>query len=97
VSEFEQLRNEAVQRLGEALGLPPAELGKEVDAAERHVAKLRDHLIQLRREGKLHGRSELDKVNGALSLIVGVEYPVGGIQRKALEQASEALKQVAVV
>jgi hypothetical protein len=39
-------------------------------------------------------RAALDKVNAALSLIVGVEYPVEGIRRKALEQARDTLRQV---
>ena len=93
------LCRDAIARLDDALGLPPAQLGQEVDIAEREVARLRDRLIhQVRQEAATDAaarrRAALDKVNAALSLIVGVEYPAAGIQRTALEQARDTLRQV---
>jgi hypothetical protein len=35
-------------------------------------------------------------VNGVLSLIVGIEYPTSGIQRSAIEEARDALKNILV-
>lgn len=36
----------------------------------------------------------LERLNVALSLVVGVEYPAAGIQRSSLEQAHETLGQI---
>lgn len=96
----DELCRDSVAHLNDALGVSPAQLGQEVDIAERDVARLRDRLIdQLRRqeggpEAVGRRRATLDKVNAALSLIVGVEYPAAGIQRTALEQARDTLRQV---
>lgn len=83
-----------------ALQRQPSELGQEVDEIERIVARLRDALIErLRREDAAGAdtartRRALDPVNAALSLVVGVEYPAGGIHRKLLEQAGAVLEGV---
>jgi hypothetical protein len=88
-----RLCDQALRLLDEALDKPPAELKAEVDAAERAVVALRDHLIGRRRESPTDQvRTSLDRVNQALSLIVGLEYPVGGIQRPLLEQARAVLQ-----
>jgi predicted RNA-binding protein with PIN domain len=90
---------QAVTELEEALRLPPKELGEEVDQAERTVVRLRDRLIgRLRQDAAAaeapRWRAALDRVNAALSLIVGVEYPAAGLQRSSLEQARDTLKAV---
>lgn len=86
------LRKEALRLLDEALEKPPAELKHEVDIAERAVVAVRDQLIeQVRAAADVSARSDLDKVNAALSLIVGLEYPMGGLQRDMLKQARSAL------
>lgn len=65
---------------------------------ERELVRLRDELIiQCRRQGDPVGVSEreqtrLGQINVALSLVVAVEYPVTSIQRTALEQARDVLK-----
>ena len=83
---------EAIRVLEDALKKPPAELKAEVDVAERAVVRLRDSLIdQLRAAAEPSVRSELDRVNVALSLIVGLEYPMAGLQRDMLKQALSIL------
>jgi hypothetical protein len=77
----------------------PRHLSEDVDEAERAVVFLRDRLI-----GELRGaagnaeaarwRAALTHVNGALSLVVGVEYPAGGVQRTLLGQAEGALQSL---
>ena len=94
MNEITDLRDDCVARLDGALGLPPEQLGQQVDVVEREVARLRDALIQRLRRHELPDREPLDKVNAALSLIVGVEYPVAGLQRKSLEQARDTLREV---
>ncbi len=86
------LRQDAIQMMDDALKKPPTELKAEVDAVERKVAALRDQLIDRFRAAPDEAtRHELDGVNAALSLIVGLEYPVGGIQREMLKLARSAL------
>ena len=83
-----------------ALQQQPPQLGQEVDEIERTIVYLRDALIARLRQEQVSGadtartRRALDPVNTALSLVVGVEYPAGGIQRKLLEQAGTALATV---
>ncbi len=87
----------AVAAIERALQLPPLQLNLEVDAAERAVVHMRDHLIdRLRQDGTAAEapgwRAMLKQVNTALSLIVGVEYPSVGERPKPLEQARDLLQ-----
>jgi hypothetical protein len=94
-SKTAELARSSVALLDHALGLPPAQLGQEVDEAEREIAQLRDVLIAELRAGQSAVREPLDRVNAALSLLVGVEYPAAGIQRDALKQARDTLAAIA--
>ncbi len=77
--------------------MPPAELKAEVDVAERAIVALRDALIvSLRSASEAGARRALDQVNIALSLVVGLEYPMGGLQRSMLEGARSVLQAVAL-
>jgi hypothetical protein len=94
--EPEALARSCIAELQDALGRPPVELSSEVDRVEQQLARLRERLIvDLRREpagpSAAAARTALDRVNAALSLVVGVEYPAAGIQRTLLEQARDAL------
>src|SRR5690349_14647862 len=93
----DQLCREALRLLEDALQKPPAELKAEVDVAEAAVADLRDELISRLRAGDSSVRSPLDDVNVALSLLVGVEYPAGGIQRQLVQQAQTALQSSGIL
>ena len=84
---------EAIRLLGDVLDKPPAELKAEVDVVERAIVALRDALIDRRRQTPTDTvRSGLDHVNVALSLVVGQEYPMGGVDRDLLKQARSALE-----
>ena len=88
-----QLCGDAIRLLSDALDKPPAELKAEVDVAERAVVAIRDALIErLRTAPTDRARSNLERVNVALSLIVGLEYPMGGLDRSMLEQARSILQ-----
>jgi hypothetical protein len=90
---IDEICREAIRLVEEALGKPPAELKAEVDVAERTIACVRDELIErLRAAPDPELRIALDNVNAALSLVVGIEYPLGGIQRDLLKQAHAALE-----
>lgn len=94
--ELQRLCKEAQKELEKAYGLPPRELGKEVDLAEAKVAQLRDCLIERLRKEENSPRASgwriaLSFTNMALSYIVAVEYPATGVHRNHLEQAREAL------
>jgi hypothetical protein len=75
----------------------PREIEKEIDEIERELVRLRDELIiQSRREDPAAasepGQTKLTHINVALSLVIAVEYPVTSLQRAALEQARDVLK-----
>lgn len=98
--ELLKLLGEAKDEIDKAYSLPPRQVGKEVDFAEVRIARLRDCLIErLRQEedpGELERwRSALQRVNVALSYVVGVEYPATGLHRELLKQAREVLGGVA--
>ena len=90
----------ALETLAQVLneGLPGAQ--DRVDDVERHVAHLRDGLIERLRAGdgppagQEQLRQALDQANAALSLIVGVEYPAAGLQESLLHDAAELLRQI---
>ncbi len=89
----------AVAALERAIELPPLRAGQEADVAERLVVQARDECIaQLRRDGNTQDegqyRATLDRLNTALSLIIGVEYPSGGVQREMIKQARDVLKDI---
>lgn len=93
------LCQQAIALIERAQHEQPSELSEDVDEAERTVVRLRDQLIERLRRGDSSGevqstQSALTTVNAALSLIVGVEYPAAGIQRKLLEQAGAALRKL---
>jgi hypothetical protein len=95
-ASFAGLCQESVAALEHALQVTPAELTEQVDVAERVVVRLRDSLIEwVRRDGSSVQRtrwlSALQRVNAALSLIVGVEYPAAGFQKSLLVQARDTL------
>ena len=95
----EALARSCIAELQDALGRPPAEVSSEVDRVEQQLARLRDRLIVDLRRGPAGqsaeaDRTALDRVNAVLSLVVGVEYPTAGIQRKLLEQARDALNDL---
>lgn len=90
---------EAVAALDSALGLPPQQLGREVDQVENTLVWIRDRLIeQLRHDGTsavaTRRRVALEHLNAALSLVTGVEYPAAGIQRSSLEEVRDILGRV---
>ena len=90
---------QAIEKLDAAIRLHARELETEVDQIQRDVVRLRDGVIErLRKTDRSPVSSRchtgLDGINSALSLIVGVEYPITSIQRSALEQARDQLKKI---
>ncbi len=80
----------ATAALERALHLPPLQVSREADIAERAIVRARDQLIL-----RLHQNAEqadtsqwretLNQVNAALSLIISLEYPIGGVPRESIE------------
>ncbi len=89
----------AIAALERAIQAPPLRAMQEADLAEREVVRARDAVIErLRRNqdaeaGHLH--AILDQLNAVLSLVVGIEYPMSGVQRQLMEHARDALKRLA--
>jgi hypothetical protein len=88
---------ETLAALDKALRAPPARLKAETHEALRAAVRLRDLLIERRRqaatpEEQVADRATLDHVNVAISLLVAVEYPIEKMQRQDLEQARGVLQ-----
>jgi formate-dependent nitrite reductase membrane component NrfD len=99
LASLSPLNQEAIRKLDRALQVPAQRAGGEVDEAETLLVRLRDSLIhELRAQGSTPAaaqqRTALTRLNTALSLLVGVEYPAAGIQRSAIEQARDILNQI---
>jgi hypothetical protein len=84
---------EAIRCLDRAMAELPAKLSEDVDEAERVLARVRDRLIELARRERRRPVA-LDRVNVALSLVVGVEYPLGGLHRDVVRQAREVVADI---
>jgi hypothetical protein len=94
-----ELCSKAIEMLNQSIDEPTKALEAEVDRADRVLVRLRDCLIdRLRQEEEHHEvnrlRKTLLKINTALSLVVAVEYPAGGIHRKMLGEAKEVLTNI---
>jgi hypothetical protein len=94
--ELVECAQRAVESLGRALGEPANTLKADADRAERAIAELRDCLIlELRQRGEgaaaVQDRRLLEQANVALSLVVGVEHPSGGLAKDLLKQARNVL------
>ena len=84
---------EIIRRLERAVNEPAVQLSEEVDEAERALTRVRDRLIEAGRRGR-PWRSALARLNVALSLVIGVEYPLGGLHRNSLRQACDVIAGV---
>ncbi len=86
----------AIEGLERAQTAPPLMALREADLVQRAVVDIRDALIERVRQNDTAAREHaaLDRVNAALSLIVGLEYPIGGIPRESAKQAREVLQSV---
>ncbi len=93
---YRRLQQTALQAVERCLALVPIRCLSDVDVAEKAINQMRDRLIDdLRAAGPSERqavlRAALNQTNVALSLIVGVEYPATGSQRKPLEMARDVL------
>jgi hypothetical protein len=92
---FIQRCRQIAEKLEHAATLHPRELLEEIDQIERELVGVRDDLIlHCREQNGAAGpmRAKLEQLNVALSLVVAVEYPVTSIQRSALKQSHEVLR-----
>ncbi len=88
----------AIEGLERAQEAPPLMVLREADLVQRAVVDMRDVLIERLRQddtaAAARWRAALDRINLALSLIVGLEYPMGGIPRESAKQARAVLQSV---
>lgn len=64
--------------------------------AMRELVQLRDALIACSRAGEDCGE-ELDRANGMISALFGVEFPVSGVQWRRVCEARDALREMLAV
>jgi hypothetical protein len=88
---------EAVTSLDRLLEASPYPSFQELDVTERAIVRLRDGLIERLRQDNASAetprlRGLLERVNTAISLMVGIEHPSAGIRRELLEMARDVLK-----
>ncbi len=97
--DLRKLCREAEKEIDRAYDKPPLKLGQEVDLAEVRIVRVRDCLIDwLRGETNASElarlKDMLNRVNIALSYIVGVEYPTAGVHRQLLKEALAVLSDL---
>lgn len=89
----EDARTRALAALDRAMDEPPADAKDDLTEAVRSVAALRDELAGAwRRTEAAEDRRRLDAVNAILSLLAGLEYPLGGMKWKRLGEARDSLR-----
>ncbi len=95
--DFDRLLADARQRLQDAKESGPGEIKSEGYLAEKSIVQLRNYLIERFREqgkGEVNVKESLEKANTALSLTVGLEFPLSGLKRKLIEDALKVLDQI---
>jgi hypothetical protein len=93
----DRLLGEAIAALDRAAAEPSDQLTESAGEALRAITRLRDALIDRRRAepgGDPRTHQQLDATNAALSLVSGVAYPAGKLDRAGLLQARDVLAQV---
>ncbi len=100
--EMRRAIEEAAAALERALHGDWQQIMRESEIAERIVVKQRDLLIAALRQGKgappdftpadqFMWQAALYRMNAALSLITGIEYPSSGVRRSVIQQAHDML------
>jgi hypothetical protein len=88
-----------IEKIERASSLHARDLQASIDDISRVLVELRDRLIDRLRTSEAPAqrqyRRALDGVNVAMSLVIGVGYPVTSVQRKHLEHARSTLAEVA--
>ncbi len=82
-----------IEKLQSVHDKPPMEVETGMREVELHLVDLRDELIESVRQsndGEL--RKALDQVNTTLSLVMALEYPVSGLERGKIKEATDLLK-----
>jgi hypothetical protein len=97
--EFSENLREAARALERAETAAPLEVQLDASQAEKLVVRMRNELIEQVRKDPTGPRSLqlkrlLDRVNGVLSIIVGVEYPSSFVHREMITQARDALQAI---
>lgn len=97
---LDEVLEKAKRALAEAKEDRPRELESQVGTAEVAVVHLRDHLIDSMRKqtgtAGPHIKAALGHANVALSLVVGIEYPLSGIKRTMIDEAEKVLSRITI-
>lgn len=90
------LCRDAVGRLDYLLRNHPAETADDLTGAVRCAVRLRDMMIERRRQGRGDAGQDarLRQVNAVISAIVAGEFPLMGIRWKRIEGARDLLREV---
>lgn len=82
-----------VGALDAAIALGPDAPHQDIADAVRCVIDLRNHVIALKREGKLN-QAQVDQANSLVSLAYGAEHPLIGFHLHRLEQTRDGARKL---
>ena len=87
----------ALAVLDRVLEEPPDRVTGDLPEAVRALVRLRDQLIEQRRLDPNSRQIEerLDQTNSIISVVTGGEYPLVGVRRQRVEEARDALSELA--
>jgi hypothetical protein len=86
----------ALAAIDQVLADRPDKVGHDFSAATRHLAAWRDALAQRwRRSAAEADRRALDRVNAAISVILGGQFPLGHVPWQEIERVRQDLGDLA--
>jgi formate dehydrogenase major subunit len=92
----DRLAQDALAAVDKLLADRPQHIGQDFSEATRRLTALREHCIARWRETKSEvDRRRLERVNAALSVIIGGQFPLGSVQWDSIECVRRDLGQLA--
>lgn len=90
--------SEALQAIDKLLRDKPEKVGNDFSEATRLLCAWRDRLIEHRRETQAEGdRRDLERVNAAISVIVGGQFPLGSVPWPKIERVRDDLAALSAI
>ena len=92
----EMLGRDAIAAIDQVLSDRPNKVGHDFSDATRHLASWRDALAQRwRRSAAEADRRALERVNAAISVILGGQFPLGQVPWQEIEKVRQDLGSLA--
>jgi hypothetical protein len=86
---------DAIAAIDQVLADRPDKVGHDFSAATSHLAAWRDVLAQrCRHSTAQHDRRALERVNAALSVVLGGQFPLGKVPWPEIEKVRQDLREL---